>query len=156
MNMNATMILQGIAFFVFAWFIWKFGWPVLLNAMHERQATIAAGLEHAEKAKRQLREADHKAQEALRQAQARSQEIIDQARAQAGSMIEQAKQKAQAEGERIKEAARADLEQERHRAREGLRADVAALAVAGAERILGQAIDPEQHRRDLDRLAAEL
>lgn len=156
MNMNATLVLQSIAFFVFAWFIWKFGWPVLVQAMRERQQTIAEGLEKAERAERKLREADHKAQEATRQAQLRAQEIVNQARTQASAMIEQARKDAHEESERIKHAARADLEQETNRARETLRADVAALAVTGAERILRKAIDQEQHRAELERLASEL
>ena len=156
MNMNATLVLQSIAFFVFAWFIWKFGWPVLIRAMRERQQTIAEGLENAERAERELQEADHKAQEAMRQAQVRAQEIVKQARSQAGAMIEQARKNAHHEGERIKLAARADLEQETNRAKEALRAEVASLAVTGAERILRRAIDQDQHRADLERLVSEL
>ena len=43
-----------------------------------------------------------------------------------------------------------------NRAKEGLRVDVAALAVAGAERILASSIDRTQHAALLEKLAAEL
>jgi F-type H+-transporting ATPase subunit b len=43
-----------------------------------------------------------------------------------------------------------------NRAREQLRAQVGALAVAGASRILGKAVDAGAHRELVDQLAAEL
>ena len=71
-------------------------------------------------------------------------------------MIEDAKNDAREEGERLKEAARAEIEQEVNRAKETLRTQVAALAVAGAEQVLGEAVDANRHSALLDKLAAEL
>ena len=53
-------------------------------------------------------------------------------------------------------AARANVEQEANRAREELRSQVAAIAVAGAEKIIAREIDPSMHRDLLDKLAAEI
>ena len=63
---------------------------------------------------------------------------------------------ARTEGERQKEAARAEIEQEVNRAKERLRAQVAALALTGAEKILQSSIDRNRHSELLDKLAAEL
>ena len=52
--------------------------------------------------------------------------------------------------------ARAQIEQEIAAARDGLRAQVAALAVAGAEKILEAQVDAKAHAGMLDKLAAEL
>ena len=71
-------------------------------------------------------------------------------------MIEDAKNDAREEGERLKEAARSEIEQEVNRAKETLRAQVAALAVAGAEQVLGESVDATRHSALLDKLAAEL
>src|SRR5262245_1877359 len=145
-----------ITFAVFVWFCWKFIWPPVITAMRERQKTIADGLEAAEKAKRDLAAAQERATEQIQQAKEEAKGIIDQARVRAVQMIEEAKDDARKEGERVKEGVRAEIEQDVNRAKETLRAQVAALAVQGAERILESSIDREQHAKLLDKLAAEL
>ena len=60
------------------------------------------------------------------------------------------------EGERQLAAARASIEQEIQQAREQLRAQVAEIALAGAEQILMREIDPARHREVLDKLSARL
>lgn len=156
MNINATLIGQSIAFFVFAWFVYKYVWPLMMNAMRERQQTIATGLKNAEQAELSLATAEERAEEVVRDARQQAQQLIDQARTQSQSMIEAAKIEAHEESERVKEAAKADLDQEMNRAREQLRTEVASLAVSGAERILEERIDETQHRRLLASLASEL
>jgi len=156
MNLNLTLIGQSLTFLVFVWFCWKFIWPPIINAMRERQKAIAEGLAAAERAEKDLELAQDRATEQLRDAKEEAQKIIDQARQQAGQMIETAKNEARAEGERIKEAQIAELEQEVNRAKEALRGQVAALALAGAERVLGSTIDADKHNQLLDQLAADL
>ena len=150
------MIGQSIAFLVFVWFCWKFIWPFLMQAMRERQQTIADGLENAAKAERDLEQAQARAEQALEEARTEARGIVDEARGQAAQMIENAKTEAESERERILAAAEADAAQEVNRAKESLRADVAALAVAGAEKILEASIDRSRHDALLDRLAADL
>ncbi|MYJ74802.1 MAG: F0F1 ATP synthase subunit B [Gammaproteobacteria bacterium] len=151
-----TMVGQSIAFFVFVWFCWKYIWPYLIGAMRERQQTIADGLEAASKAQRDLEHAEARSEEILNEARAEGRGIIDDARGQAAQMIENARVDAESERERILKAAQADVAQEVNRAKETLRAEVADLAVMGAERILEASIDRERHDALLDRVAAEL
>ena len=156
MNITFTLIGQTVAFFVFVWFCWKFIWPFLIGAMRERQQTIADGLEAASKAQRDLEHAEARAEEILNEARAEARVVVDDARAQAAQMIDNARGDAESERERILKAAQADVAQEVNRAKETLRADVANLAVMGAERILEASIDRERHNALLDRVAAEL
>lgn len=156
MNLNLTLIGQSITFIVFVAFCWKFIWPPLIAAMRERQKTIADGLEAAERAKRDLSAAHDRVAEQMQQAKDEARGIIEQARARAAQMIEEAKEDARKEGERVKEGARADIAQDVNRAKETLRAQVASLAVRGAEKILESSIDRERHAKLLDKLAAEL
>lgn len=156
MNMNLTLFGQTLTFIIFVWFCWRYIWPFVINAMRERQKAIAEGLESAERAGKDLELARERAAEQLREAKEEARQIIEQARARANQMIEEAKGDAVQEGERMKVAARADIEQDMNRAREALRAEVAALVVSGAERILGESIDRGRHAAMLDKLAAEL
>ena len=156
MNITFTLIGQSIAFFIFVGFCWKFIWPFLIQAMRERQETLAAGLENAAKAERDLEHAQARAEEALNEARAQARGIVDEARGQAAQMIENAKADAEAERARILTAAQSDVAQEMNRAKETLRTQVADLAVAGAERILEASIDRDRHDALLNRIAADL
>lgn len=156
MNLNFTMIGQTVTFVVFVLACWKWIWPVLINAMQERQEAIAEGLASAERAAKDLELAQEKATDQLKGAKEEAAVLIEQARGRANQMIEEAKNDAREEGERLKEAARAEIEQEVNRAKETLRTQVASLAIAGAEQVLSETIDAGRHSQLLDRLAAEL
>lgn len=156
MNINLTLFGQMLAFFFFVWFCMRLVWPPIVAAMLARQEQIAEGLENAERAKKDLQLAQKRATDELKKARVEAGEIIEQARKRSTQMIEEAKRDARAEGERLKQAATADVEQEMRRARETLRADVAALAIVGAERILESSVDEQAHAEMLDRLVAGL
>jgi F-type H+-transporting ATPase subunit b len=156
MNINWTLIGQSVTFGVFVWFCWKYIWPPIITAMRERQEAIAEGLASSERAAKDLELAQDHAADQLREAKGEAQQIIEQARGRANQMIDEAKNDAREEGERIKEAARAEVEQEVNRAKEVLRGQVAALALVGAEKVLGTTIDADKHGDLLDQLAADL
>ena len=156
MNLNWTMLGQSITFIVFVAACWKWIWPVLIDAMRERQEVIAAGLASAERASKDLELAQERATDQMKEARAEAAALIEQARNRANQMIEDAKNDAREEGERVKEAAKGEIEQEVNRAKETLRSEVAALAVIGAERVLGETVDATRHSQLLEQLAAEL
>ncbi len=156
MSLNWTLWGQTLTFIVFVWACWKYIWPPLITAMRERQQAIADGLSQAERAEKDLELAQERATDQLREAKAEAAELIDQARGRANALVEEAKNAAREEGDRIIEAARAEVEQEVNRAKEALRAQVAELAVTGAERILKTSVDTSAHSRMLEELAADL
>lgn len=156
MNLNLTLIGQSLTFFLFAWFCMKYIWPLLKNAMRERQETIAQGLAAGEEAEKKLAEAESGAEEERIRAKAEAAQIIEQARQRAAQMVEDARNDAREEGDRLVEAAHAEIDQEINRAREALRQQVAALAISGAEKVLEETIDADRHSQMLERLAAEL
>ena len=41
MDINFTLVVQGIAFFAVAWVVMKFGWPHIMAAIEQRQQQIA-------------------------------------------------------------------------------------------------------------------
>ncbi|MGI0118611.1 F0F1 ATP synthase subunit B [Zooshikella sp. RANM57] len=156
MNLNATLIGQSLAFAIFVIFCMKYVWPPVMQALKQRQKKIADGLEAADRAKRDLELAQDKAGKQLREAKQQAADIIEQANKRSSQIIEEAKEQARTEGERIKVAAQAEIEQEVNRAREALRAQVATLAIAGAEKILGEAVDEKAQSKLVNQLAAEL
>ncbi len=156
MNINLTLIGQTLTFFVFVWFCAKFIWPALIGVMAEREKKIAGGLEAAERAAKDLELAKKKAGERLHEAKEKAATIIEQANKRAAHIVDEAKEQAKVEAERLLTAAKADIEQEANRAKEVLRGQVASLALAGAEKILGKSIDAKAHSDLVSKLAAEL
>ncbi|MCX7186722.1 MAG: F0F1 ATP synthase subunit B [Methylophilaceae bacterium] len=156
MNINFTLIAQAIAFAVLIWFTVKFVWPPLLTAIETRQKEIADGLAAAQEGKSALDVAAKKSAATLNEAKQKASEIIGQAEKRGSQIVEEAKGNAKAEGDRILAGAKAEIDQEVNRAKEGLRAQVSALAIAGAEKILRKEIDGKAHSEMLANLAAEL
>ena len=156
MNINFTLIAQAIAFAVLIWFTVKFVWPPLLKAIETRQKEIADGLAAAADGRNALEVAAKKSEITLNEAKQKATEIIGQAEKRATQIVDDAKGNAKTEGDRILTGAKAEIDQEVNRAKESLRAQVSALAVAGAEKILRKEIDAKAHSDMLTQLAAEL
>lgn len=156
MNINLTLIGQTITFFIFVAFCWKFVWPALIAVMVERENRIAHGLQAAERADKDLELAQKKATEQLHAAKEQAATIVDQANKRATQIVDEAKDQAKVEAERLISAAKAEIEQESNRAKESLRGQVATLAIAGAEKILGKTIDANAHNDIVTKLAADL
>lgn len=156
MSINLTLIGQMIAFVVFVFFCAKFVWPPLTAALAERQKRIADGLEAADKANRDLEQAQEKVAEQLKEAKAQAASIIDQANKRANQIVEEAKEQGREEGQRMIAGAQAEIEQEFNRAKEQLRAQVARIAISGAEKILEASIDEAAHAALTEKLAQSL
>ncbi len=145
MNLNATLFAQLIVFFILVWFTMKFVWPPITKALDDRAKKIADGLAAAERGQHELELAGKRSAEVLREGKEKSADVVAAAERRAVQIIEDAKAQAKVEADRIVTAARADVEQEVVRAREQLRDQVAALAVAGAEKILRKEINAGAH-----------
>lgn len=156
MNLNATIIGQSFAFLIFVLFCMKYVWPPVTQILEERRKKIADGLDAADRAQRDLDLAQDKAADELREAKKKSAEIIEMANKRANQIVDEAKGKAREEGQRILAGAQSEIEQEVQRAREELRSQVAAIAVAGAEKILESSVDQAANEELVKKLASEL
>jgi F-type H+-transporting ATPase subunit b len=156
MDIAVTLIIQGIAFFAVVLIVMRFGWPPIMAAIEARRKQIADGLAAGNRAQKDLDEAKVKAQEIIREARDKAVQIVDQASKRAAEMVEEAKGNAIAEGQRIEAQAHEKNALEATKAREGLRKQVASLAVQGASHLLEREIDPATHAALLDKLALEI
>ena len=156
MNFNYTLVGQLLAFILFVWFCMKYVWPPMMKVLEEREKEISDGLDAASRGKRELEKAQVKKVEVLKEAKNEAAELVNQANQRASQLVEDAKTAAQEEAERIKTTAQADLEQNTKRAKEELRSEVAALVVAGTEKILKVEIDQKKNSDLLDEMAKDL
>jgi F-type H+-transporting ATPase subunit b len=145
MSFNLTLIAQMLAFAAFILFTVKVVWPHLLRAIETRQKTIADGLAAAERGKQDLENAAKRTAEMMGEARQQVQDTIAQADKRGTQIVEEAKG-----------TAKAEIDQEVARAKEALREQVAALAIAGAEKILRREVDAKAHADLLAQLKQEL
>ncbi len=156
MNITVTLIAQMAAFVLLIWFVNKVLWGPMNALLSERQKRIADGLAAADKGRHELELSEQRAGEALKEAKVKASEIISMSEKRATEIVEEAKDSARAEGERLLAASRAEIEQEYNRAKEDLRASVAEIALAGAERILKREIDRKAHDQVLQDLVKQI
>jgi F-type H+-transporting ATPase subunit b len=155
-NINATLLGQMITFAVFVWFTMRFVWPLLMQAIEERQAKIADGLAAAEKGRHELELAEVRAKQLLRERKQQAAEIVAHAQKRANEIIEEAKISARTESERILGSARAQISQDLQEARDKLQREVGQLAIAAAEQILMREVDAEAHQEIVNKLSVQL
>lgn len=156
MNINATLFAQMIVFGILIWVTMKFIWPPLKKAMDDRAQRIAEGLNAAERAQAELKDADARVADEIKKARAQASEIIDKAHAQANQILDKAKADALLEAARQKAVAQAEIDGMVGKARDTLRGQVAALAMQGAAKIIQREINPDAHKVLLDQLVGEI
>jgi F-type H+-transporting ATPase subunit b len=156
MDFNLTLIGQTVAMIVFVWFCMKKIWPPVMAAIEKRRKEIADGIAAGEKGQRELADARQGSEAILTEARQKAVQVVDIAHKRSNELVGEAKNLAVQESERIVTAARGEAANEKTRARDALRKDVAALALAGATKVLGREVDAKAHAQLLDELAAEL
>jgi|SRR5688572_26692269 len=156
MDFNLTLIGQTIAMVVFVWFVMAKIWPPVMAALDQRRKEIADGIAAGEKGQKELADARHGSEAILADARQKAVQVTELAHKRGNDLVNEAKNLAVTESERIVTAARGEAANEKARARDALRKEVATLALAGAQKVLGREVDAKAHAALLDELAAEL
>ena len=144
MNINLTLFGQTLAFAIFVWFCMKLVWPPITAAMAARQKKIAEGLDAAGRAQQDLKLAQDKVSHTLRETKEQAAQIIEQANKHANAIIEES-QAAGTCGRRATGRRRPRRDRTGSEPCQDQLRSVAALAVAGAEKILESQVDAKVH-----------
>jgi F-type H+-transporting ATPase subunit b len=155
-NINATLIIQIVVFIILWWFTARFVWPPITRALDERSRRISDGLAAADRAKADLAAAELRVQEEIKNARAGAAELRTAAERQAAVLMEQARADASKIIAEARKAAESEADLAAQRVKDQLREEVAALAVAGAARILRREVDARAHAQLLADLKTEL
>ena len=156
MSLNATLLIQMTVFAVVVLFSMKFIWPMIMEAIEERNKNISDGLAAAEQGQKRLSEAETEVNTLIKEAKQQATTILDQANTRASSIVESAKNEGTSERDKIISSAHDEAQQELAKLRETLRKEVAGLAISGAEKILTREISSADHKDMLDKLANKL
>lgn len=134
----------AIIFVVLRAWVYK---PVL-NLLQTRRETIAQGLEDARVAAEARANAEKEAEQVLADAQAEAGGIVREATERAESAVKDVRTAAEAEIAAARQAGTEESAEERNRMLGELRGQVAALSMAAAQKLVGDALD-EQRQRSL-------
>jgi F-type H+-transporting ATPase subunit b len=156
MNINATFFAELLAFCIFVFITYRYIWPSMENLLEDRRKEISDGLEAASQSQRKLEEANTESSKILDEAKAEASNLINQAGSRGDQIIDEAKNQAAEEQKKIKASAEADIEQNINKAKEGLKQEVSALVIAGAEQILNKEVDEKANKEIVEKLIKEL
>ncbi len=113
----------------------------ILGLLEKRRASIAQGLEDARVASEARENAEKEAREIVSQAQAEASQKVREATERAETAAREVMAEAEADAVKVREDARAEAQIERDRILADLRGQIGALAMAAAQRLIGEALD---------------
>jgi F-type H+-transporting ATPase subunit b len=144
------LIVQIIAFTIVFLTLNAWVYQPMLNMMESRKQKIAQGLEDAREAADARANAEKDADKIRAEAQAEAAKIVREATERAAVAGQDVKTAAEAEASKAREAAVAEAEVERNRILGDLRSQVASLAIAAANKLVGESLDEKKQRSLLD------
>ena len=144
------LIVQIIVFFIVLLTLNAWMYKPFLNMLETRRKKIAQGLEDARVAAAARADAEKEASNILAGAQAEAGKVVRGATERATSAAKDVKAAAEVEAAKARETARAEAEAERNRILGDLRGQVAALAIAAAQKLIGEALDEKRQHALID------
>ena len=148
LGINAWAFLsQLISFGIVFLILWRWGFPAIIKTLDRRTDVIREGVENAERARRDLQEANTRAEQILGEARRQAQETILQAEKAAEKTANSIQEEAQARAAQIEQQQVARIQQEAARAREELSRLVVNLSINAAGRVIGKSVDTSDNRR---------
>ena len=150
------MIWTLVLFLFTMWFLSKFAFPKIQEALEKRANAIRENIAESE---RQRQEADELLEEyraRLREAREQADDIAARARKAAEAAVAEATAEGKSKREELVAAARKDIEAETRRSLEQLRKEVADLTVLATEKITRKSLSGEDHQKLIDEALAEV
>ncbi|MBP9991523.1 MAG: F0F1 ATP synthase subunit B [Bacteroidales bacterium] len=161
--MNNPLISPGIGVFfwmlvsfgILVFILAKWGWPMILKALNERETAISDSLNAAEKAREEMKLLKAENLDLLREAKIERDEMLRTARLTAEKIVEDAKSKASEEAQRIVDSARESINYEKLKAMHELKNDVANLSIEIAEKLVRSELTDKEKANDVIRRQLE-
>ena len=144
------LIVQLIAFTIVMLTLNAWVYKPMLDMMETRKKKIGQGLEDARVAAEARANAEKDAAKIISDAQAEASKVVREATERAEVASKDVRAAAEGEAAKAREAAMAEAELERGRILGDLRGQVAALAMAAANKLVGEALDEKKQRALLD------
>jgi F-type H+-transporting ATPase subunit b len=147
-----TLILFGVSMY----FLAKFAFPRITEALDRRQHAIEESIETAEETRRQAEALLDEYRARLAEARRQAEEIVERARKAGETRERESEVEARARREQLMERTRREIEAETRRAIDEIRREVADLTVMATEKVTRKTLTEEDQRRLVEETLREL
>lgn len=137
-------IFQVLNFTIVLVLLYAWAYKPILNALENRKKKIAQGIEDARIAAEARANAEKDAREIVAKAQAEANQKIREATERAEAAAREVMAETEAAAAKAREDALAEAAQERDRMLSDVRGQIAALAMAATQRLIGEALDEKR------------
>ena len=144
-----TIFWMVLSFSIVLFVLGKFAWPAILSGLKEREASISAALQSAEKAKEDMQQLQADNERILQEAKQERDQLFKDAKEVKNKMIESAKAEAQSEAAKMIKNAKETIENEKNAAITEIKEQVANLSVEIAQKILKKELAGDKDQQDL-------
>ncbi|HLY24937.1 MAG TPA: F0F1 ATP synthase subunit B [Aggregatilineales bacterium] len=157
LGINGGFLLWQIVNFLIIFLALAFlAWRPLVRNLEARRETIAKGLEDARQAELARANAERDAQKLVDQRKAEANKIVEDGRLRGEEQARAIVSDANREAEEIRARARTEAEEERNALLGEVRSQVAQLAIAAAERVIGQSLDAKSAQNTIANFFSEV
>ena len=150
------MIWTLLAFLVTLWFLNRFAFPRIKEALDKRAALIEDSIKSAELSKAEAEALLAEYRERLKEARTQADDIVVRARKNAESYERDSQDQARQKREELLEQTRKDIDAETRRAIAEIRGEVADLTIQATEKVTGRVLTGDDQRRLVDEAVGEL
>src|SRR6266566_275650 len=153
----SELIIGTIAFLIVFAVLYRVLFPRIQQTLAERTDQIEGGLKRAEEAQTEAQQTLEQYQAQLADARHEASRLRQEAQEEGARILAELRERGEAERQRLVAAAHEQIETERAQAIQALRAEMGALAVELAGRVVGESLDEDaRQRRVVDRFLEEL
>lgn len=150
------IVWSAVAFVIILALFWRFVLPQMQKALDARAEGIENKLDQAERDRAEAAALLEQYRAQLAEARAEAARLRADGQAQRASIVAEARTEAEHAARSVTEQAQARIATETATAKASLQQDVGALASELAERIVGEALDPQRTSATIDRFIADL
>lgn len=138
------LIFQILNFAILCILLYGVAYKPILKLLDNRKQKIAQGLEDARVAAEARANAEQEAARIVTEAQNKASQVIRESTDRAESAALEIRASAEADASKEREAALAEVQAERDRMLGDLRSQIAALAIAAAQKLVGESLDEQR------------
>lgn len=151
-----STVIAILAFALLYWLLSKYAFGPLIAVMEKRRDLIKEQMNTAESSRKQAEQQLEEQKKALQAARQEAYEIIEQARTTSAKQADDILEQAKSEASRMKEEALRDIENEKNKAVTALKAQVSAMSVMIASKIIEKQIDEKSQQELVDQYLKEV
>jgi len=146
---TGLIIWQLFVFLLLVILLGRLAWKPILGSLKERELSIQAALDSAEKAKQEMASLKADNEKLLREAREERDKILREAREAASRLHDQAQADAKKTADRIIDDAKAIIQTEKQAALRDVREQVATFSLQVAEKLMRKNLSDDQAQKEL-------